>query len=130
MGDPDVFKKRLKKEKRRQWLEKPLHGRFLKASTERTSQWLNREHLKKETEAMVCAAQEQALRVNSIKHHTDGQGTSPMCRLCGESSETVIHLSSGSPVLAKSKYRIRHDIVGKDIHWLLLKKDGIPTGHT
>ena len=69
--DPDVFKKRLKEEKRSQWLEKPLHGRFLKdtekVSTERTWQWLKGGHLNKETAAMVCAAQEQALRVNSIK---------------------------------------------------------------
>ena len=38
--DPDLFKKCLKEEKRSQWLEKPLHGRFLKdtekVSTERT----------------------------------------------------------------------------------------------
>ena len=68
---PDVFKKRLKEEKRSQWLEKPLHGRFVKdtekVSTERTWQWLKGGHLKKETESMVCAAQEQALRVNSKK---------------------------------------------------------------
>ena len=52
-----------------------------------------------------------------------------MGRLCGESSETVMHLSSGCSVLAKLKYRIRHDIVGKNFHWLLLKKPGIPTGN-
>ena len=86
-------------------------------------------HLKKETEAMVCAAQEHALLENSIKNHTDGHDVSPMCRLCGESSETVMHLSSGCPVLAKSKYRIRHDIVRKHIHWLLRKKHWIPTGN-
>ena len=86
-------------------------------------------HLKKETEAIVCAAQEQALRVNSIKNHIDGQDVSPMCRLCGESSETVMHLSGGCPVLAKSKYRTRHDIVGKHILWLLLKKHMILTGN-
>ena len=38
--DTDVIKKRLKEEKRSQWLEKLLHGRFLKdtekVSTERT----------------------------------------------------------------------------------------------
>ena len=28
--DRDEFKKRLKEEKRTQWLEKPLHDRFLK----------------------------------------------------------------------------------------------------
>ena len=131
--DPDVFKKRLKEEKRNQWLEKGLHGRFLKdtqnVSTERTWQSLKGGHLKKETEEMVCVAQEQALRVNSIKNHIDGHDVSPMCRLCGESSETMIHLSSGCPVLAKSKYRIRHDIVRKHIHWLLRKKHWIPTGN-
>ena len=51
----------------------------------------------------MCAAQEQALWVNSIKHHIDGQDESPMCRLCGESSEMVVDLC-GCPVLAKSKY--------------------------
>ena len=112
--DPDVFKKRLKEEKRSQWLEKPLHGRFLKdtekVSTERTWQWLKGGHLKKETEAMVCAAQEQVLRVNSIKNHIDGQDVSPMCRLCGESSETVMHLSSGCPVFAISR-NIEFDMI-------------------
>ena len=92
--DPDAFKKQLKMEKRSQWLEKQFHGRFLKdiekVSTERMWQWLKGGHLKKETGAVVCAAQEQALWVNSIKHHIDGQDVSPMRRLCGESSQTVI----------------------------------------
>ena len=96
--DLDAFKKHLKEEKRRQWLEKSVHGRFLKdrekVSTEETLQWLKGGHVKKEAEGIVCAAQEQALQVNSIKHHIDGQDISPMCRLCGESSETVIHLST------------------------------------
>ena len=49
-----------------------------------------------------------------------------MCRLRGEMNETVMHLSNGCPVLGKSKCQIRHDIVGKHIHGLLLKKYGIP----
>ena len=48
---PDAFKKRLKEEKTSQWLEKPLHGRFLKdtekVSTERTWQWLKGDILRK-----------------------------------------------------------------------------------
>ena len=102
----NVFKKHLKEENRSQWLEKPLHVRFLKGtgkvSTERTWQWLKGGHLKKETEAIVCAAQKQALRVNSIINHIDGQDVSSMCRLCGKSSETVIHLSTGYPVISNS----------------------------
>ena len=86
-------------------------------------------HLKKETEAMVCAAQEQALWVNSIKHHIDGQDKSPICKLCGKSSEMVVHLISSCPVLAKSKFGTQHDIMGKHIHCLLLKKHGISTGN-
>ena len=31
--------------------------------------------------------------------------------------------------LCKSKYRNRHDILDKHIHWLLLKKYWIPTGN-
>ena len=73
-------------------------------------------HIKKETEAMACAAQKQALRVNWIKNHIDGQDVSLMSRLCGEPSEMVIHPSSDCPVLAKSKCRIRRDVVGKHIY--------------
>ena len=86
-------------------------------------------NFKKETEAMVCVTQEQTPRVNSMKHHIDKQDVSPMCRLCVASSEKVMHLSSGCPVLGKSKYRIRHDIVSRHIHWLLLKKYRIPRGN-
>ena len=82
--------------------------RFLKdtekVSTERTWQWLKGGHLKKKPELWVCAAQEQALQVTSIKRHIDGQDVSPMCRLFDESSETVLRLSSGCSVLGKSKY--------------------------
>ena len=63
------------------------------------------------------------------KNHINGPDVSPVCRLFGESSETLMYLSSGCPMLAKLKYRIQHDIGGKHIHWLLLKKHGIPTGN-
>ena len=46
---PDAFKKQSKEEKKSRWLEKPLHGRFLKdiekVRTERTWQWLKGGHL-------------------------------------------------------------------------------------
>ena len=103
--DPDAFKKCLKEEKRSQWVKKPLHGRFLRdterVSRKRMCQLLKGGRLKRETEAMVCTVQEQALRVNSIKHNIEGKDVSPICRLCGESSETVMHLSSGCSVLSK-----------------------------
>ena len=87
---------------------------------------MNGGYLKKETEAMVCSTQEQALRVNSIKRHTERQDISTMCSLCVELSEMVMHLSSGWPVLAKTKYHIRHDKMRKHVTWMFLKKHGIP----
>ena len=55
--------------------------------------------MKKETECMLFAAQEQALRINSIKAKIDKQPVSPKCRLCGTKEETVMHLVSGCPKL-------------------------------
>ena len=75
----------------------------------------------------MCAAQDQALRAKSIKVHIDGQDLSLICRLGGESTETVRHLNSICPALATSKYRTRHGILGKHIHWLVLRKFGLPT---
>ena len=41
-------------------------------------------YLKKETKEMICAAQEQALRTNSVKCYTDKASDSPSCKLCGK----------------------------------------------
>ena len=49
---------------------------------------------KKETEGMLFAAQEQALRTNSIKAKIDKQPVSPKCKLYGTKEETVMHLVS------------------------------------
>ena len=51
--------------------------------------------LKKKTEGMLFAAQDQALRTNSIKAKIDKQPVSPQCRLCWTKEETVMHLVSG-----------------------------------
>ena len=54
----------------------------------------------------MCVSREQTLRINSINYHIDDQDVSLMCSLCSKSSETVMHLNSGCPVLVKLKYRI------------------------
>ena len=35
-------------------------------------------------EAMLCAAQEQAIRTNSVKHKIDKTAHPPLCRMCGK----------------------------------------------
>ena len=44
--------------------------------------------LKVETETMLCAAQEQAIRKNNGKHKIHKKAQSPLCRMCDEKSET------------------------------------------
>ena len=71
---------------------------------------------------MICAAQEQALRTNSVAYSIDKTSTTPLCRLCKEKTESVAHIVSACSNLAKNQYRKRHDKLGKKIHWLLCKK--------
>ena len=65
----------------------------------------------KETEDLILAAQEQALRTNSIKHSIDKTSETPLCRLCGNSAETVKHTISGCKRLVQREYKKRHDKV-------------------
>ena len=47
----------------------------------KTWQWLSRSDLKICTEALLCAAQEKAIRTNYVKSHIDRTSESPLCRL-------------------------------------------------
>ena len=40
--------------------------------------WLRSSDLKVQTEGLICAAQEQALRTNYVKHHIDRTAKSPL----------------------------------------------------
>ena len=44
--------------------------------------WLRKADLKVETEAMLYAAQEQAIRKKYVKHKIDKTAQSPLCRMC------------------------------------------------
>ena len=79
-------------------------------------QWLKPDELKRETESLICAAQEQALRTNAIKNGIDPQGVSPLCRLYKETVESVTHIVILCFVLVGNQYRKRHDKFGKKLH--------------
>ena len=80
-------------------------------------EWLKRGELKREIGSLLCAAQEQALRVNVIKYLNDKTNDTLLCRLYNEKTHTV----SACSTLAKSQYRKRHNKVGTYVHWLLCK---------
>ena len=67
---------------------------------------MKKSDLKAETEALICAAQEEALRLNYIKFNTNKTAESPLCRMCGEKGESEGHLIRGCKKLAQREYKI------------------------
>ena len=108
-----------------------LHGQFENDTKEvkvkESWNWLRDGQLKRETEALIMAAQEQALNTNSIKKHIYKTSESDLCRLCSKNVENVTHIVSGCEKLAQKEYKKRHDKVCLYIHWALCKKHGFPT---
>ena len=74
---------------------------------------------------MILAVQEQALRANSIKYSIDTTSETPLCRLCGDATETVRRIVSGCKKLAQREYRKHHDKVALRVHWEMCRKYGI-----
>ena len=79
--------------------------------------WLKQGNLKRETESLILAAQEQAIRTNVIKAKIDNTQEQSKCRMCGEKDETVNHLISECSKMAQREYKRRHDWVGRRVHW-------------
>ena len=78
--------------------------------------------LKVQTEATICAAQEQALRTNYTKNKIDNTSEKPLCRMCGERGETVQHIICECKKLAQREYKRRHDTVGNCARSITLKE--------
>ena len=49
-----------------------------------TWRWFRKADLKVETEALICASQEQALSTNYVKFNIDKNYESPLCMMCGK----------------------------------------------
>ena len=92
-----------------------------------THQWLKSSGLKAETEGFIVAAQDQSLPTKAYQHHVLKIHNDPMCRICGKFEETIDHIVSGCPELAKTEYIARHDKVAAYIHWEICKKYGLET---
>ena len=76
---------------------------------------------KKETESLLIAAQNNAIRTNYIKAKIDNAQQNSKCRLSGDKNETINQIRECSK-LAEKEYKSRYDRVRKVIRWELCKK--------
>ena len=82
----------------------------------------NNNNNKRETESLLRAAQDNAIRTNHIKVRIDKTQQNSKCRLCGDRDETTNHIISKCSKLAQKEYKARHDWVSKLIHWEICRK--------
>ena len=124
-------KQRIKRNRKAELKEKKLHGQFLRdieeVADEKTKNWMKNGHLKRETESLIIAAQDQAIRTNAIKAKIDKTRDDSICRMCNAKDETITHIISECPKLAQKEYKRRHDWMGMAIHWDLCRKKGFAT---
>ena len=105
---------------------KQQYGRFKRliknVSPQKTWTWLRKGNFKRETEYLLIATQNNAVRTNHTKARIDKTQQNSKCRLCGDRDETINHIISGCSKLAQKEFNTRHDWVGKVIHRELCKK--------
>ena len=111
---------------KQKWEGKQLYGRFKRLinniSHDKTWTWLRKGNFKRETESLLIAAQDSAIRTNHIKARIDKPQQNSKCRLCGNRDETINHIISECSKLVQREYKARHDWVGKVIHREMFKK--------
>ena len=98
---------------------KQLYGHFKRLinniSHDKIWTWLRKGNFKRETESLLKAAQNSAIRTNHIKIRPNKIANAV-------TDETINHIISECRKLAQKEYKARHDWVGKVIHLEMLKK--------
>ena len=106
--NPKTIKEKLRRTREDKYYKKSLHSAFLRETEVRDDDnswlWVKKGYLKKETEGLIMAAKDQAIRTNWIRHNIDKEDISP-CRLCGERDETISHIVSECKELAQNDYK-------------------------
>ena len=96
--------------KKKKWKDKVMHGQYTRnidrqlISEEDTFLWLSKGDLKAETESELVAAQDQALQTKYYAAKILNTETDSKCRLCQQFDETIDHIISACPILAKEQH--------------------------
>ena len=116
------YKKDAKKIIKDKWKDKAMHGKFPKyldkdhIDMQLSFEWMKHTGLKGETEGLITAAQDQALKTRYYSKHIIKQGSTDKCRMCNSQPETVEHIISGCQSLAVDQYLNRHNQVAAQLH--------------
>ena len=84
--------------------------------------------LKRETESMIVAAQNQSIRTHLVKAKIDKSLKDMLLRLCKKADESIDHVVSGGSKLTHKEYKRRHDNSGKIVNWKLARKFNFEAG--
>ena len=116
-----TINERMMTTRKQKWEGKQLYDRFkhlINISHQKNWTWLRKGNLKRETESLLIAAQDNAIRTTHIKAGIDKTQQNSKCRLRGDRDETINHIISECSKLAQKEYKARHDWV----HWEMCKK--------
>ena len=83
---------------------------------------LRKWNLKRETESLLMAAQNSAIRTNHIKARIDKTQQNSKCCWCSDKDKTINHIICECSKLAQKECKTRHNWVSKVIHWVMCKK--------
>ena len=102
-----VLKRSTKNKRLEDWEEKVLRGQYLRKIKEvRSDQcwaWLHNGDLKKETESLIVAAQNQSIRTNLVNARIDKSQRDSLCRVCRKVDESIDHIVSGCSKLSQKE---------------------------
>ena len=99
------------------WKNKVIHGQYIRnidrqlIKEEDTFLWLSKGDLKAETESEIVVAQDEALQTKYSATKILSTETDSKCRLYQQFDETIDHIITACPTLAKEQYTKRHDRV-------------------
>ena len=83
--------------------------------------WLQNADLKRETQSLIVATQNQSIRTKLVKAKIDKSQGNSLCRVCRKVNESIDHIVSGCSKLAQKEYKRRPDNLGKIVHWKLAR---------
>ena len=82
--------------RKQKWEEQQLYRHFKRQTseilTEKSWTWLRKGNLLRETESLLIAAQNNAIRTQYIKAEIDESQQNSKCRFCGDWDETINHI--------------------------------------